>query len=85
MKAQADRQGGRHDLRQCSMTKRVTRRKLGSITLNSNPHEYTPRYSIRDLHELLDIVIEQGGRQAVELYLEEWLCSQGESGLLMID
>ncbi len=67
------------------MTKRVTRRKSGRITLNSNPHEYNPRYSIRDLHELLDIVIAQGGRQAVEVYLEEWLCSQGESGLQLID
>jgi len=37
------------------------------------------------LHELLDIVIEQGGHQAVELYLEEWLCNQGESGLRLID
>ncbi len=76
---------GRHDLRKCSMTKRVTRRKSVPITLNSSHHEYTPRYSIRDLHELLDIVIAQGGRQAVELYLEEWLCSQGESGLQVID
>ena len=67
------------------MTKRVTRRKSGRITLNSNSNEYTPRYSIRDLHELLDIVIEQGGHQAVELYLEEWLCNQGESGLRLID
>ncbi len=67
------------------MTKRVIRRKSGRITLISNPHEYTPRYSIRDLHELIDIVIEQGGRQAVELYLEEWLCSHGESGLQLID
>jgi hypothetical protein len=67
------------------MTKRVTRRKSGQITLNSNPHEYTPKYSLRDLHEMLDLVIEQGGRQAVELYLEEWLCSAGESGLQLID
>ena len=67
------------------MTKRVTRRKSGRITLNSNPHEYTPKYSLRDLHELLDIVIAQGGRQAVERYLEEWICSQGESGLQLID
>ncbi len=34
---------------------------------------------------MIDIVIEQGGRQAVELYLEQWLCSQGESGLQLID
>jgi hypothetical protein len=68
------------------MTKRVTQRKSGRpITLNSNPHEYTPRYSIRDLYEMLDIMIAQRGRQAVEQYLEEWLCSQGESGLQLID
>lgn len=34
---------------------------------------------------MLDIVIAQGGRQAVELYLEDWLCSEGESGLQLID
>jgi hypothetical protein len=34
---------------------------------------------------MLDIVIAQGGRQQVELYLEEWLCNQGESGLQLID
>jgi len=67
------------------MTKRVTRRKSGRITLKSDPHEYTPKYSIRDLHEMLDLVIELGGRQAVEIYLEEWLCSQGESGLQLLD
>ena len=67
------------------MTTRVTQRKSGRITLNSNPREYSPKYSIRDLHEMLDIVIAQGGRQAVELYLEGWLCSQGESGLHLID
>ncbi len=67
------------------MTKRVTRRKSERITRNSNPHKYTPNYSIRDLHEMLDIVIAQGGRQAVERYLEEWLCSQGESGLQLTD
>jgi len=67
------------------MPKRVTRRKSERITLKSNPHEYTPKYSIRDLHEMLDIMIEQGGRQAAEQYLEEWLCNQGESGLQLID
>ena len=67
------------------MKKRVTRRKSGRITLHSNPHEYVPKYSLRDLHEMLDLVIAQGGRQAVELYLEEWLCSAGESGLQLID
>lgn len=67
------------------MTKRVTRRKSERITLNSKSHEYTPKYSLRDLHEILDLVIAQGGRQAVELYLEEWLCSAGESGLQLID
>jgi hypothetical protein len=67
------------------MTKRVTRGKSGRITINSDPHEYNPKYSIRDLHELLDIVIAQGGRQAVELYLEEWLCTAGDSGLQLID
>jgi hypothetical protein len=34
---------------------------------------------------MLDIMIAQRGRQAVEQYLEEWLCSQGESGLQLID
>jgi len=34
---------------------------------------------------MLDIMIEQGGRQAAEQYLEEWLCNQGESGLQLID
>ncbi len=71
--------------RELTMTERVTRRKSRRILIKSNPHEYTPRYSIRDLHEMLDIVIAQGGRQAVENYLEEWLCSQGESGLQLID
>ena len=67
------------------MTKRVNRRKSGRITLNSNPHVYTPKFSLGELHEMLDIVIAQGGRQAVELYLEDWLCSEGESGLQLID
>ncbi len=67
------------------MTKRITRRKSGRITFNSKSREYSPKYSIRDLHEMLYIVIAQGGRQAVEDYLEEWLCSQGESGLQLID
>ncbi len=40
---------------------------------------------MRELHELLDIVIAQGGRQAVEEYLERWLCSQGDGGLQLID
>ncbi len=74
---------GRHDSRKRSMTKQVTRRKSKRIT--SNPHEYTPKFSIRDLHEMLDLVIEQGGRQAVEVYLEDWLCSAGESGLQLTD
>ena len=65
------------------MTKRATRRKSSRIT--PNPHEYTPKYSIRDLHEMLDLVIAQGGRQAVEVYLEDWLCSSGESGLQLTD
>jgi hypothetical protein len=34
---------------------------------------------------MLDLVIAQGGRQSVELYLEEWLCSQGDSGLQLTD
>jgi hypothetical protein len=34
---------------------------------------------------MLDLVIDQGGRQAVEVYLEEWLCSQGDSGLQLTD
>ena len=34
---------------------------------------------------MLDLTIELGGRQAVEHYLEEWLCSQGQSGLQLID
>jgi len=73
-------------VRQCRMAKQVTRRKSEGTTLNSNPHrEYIPKYSIRDLHDMLDIVIEQGGRQAVEHYLEEWLCSSGESGLQLGD
>ena len=42
-------------------------------------------YSIRELHELLDLVIDQGGRQAVEDYLEKWLCGHVETGLQMID
>jgi hypothetical protein len=68
------------------MTKRFTQgRKSGRITRNSNLREYTPKYSIRDLHEMLDLMIALGGRQAMELYLEEWLCSQGESGLQLID
>jgi hypothetical protein len=67
------------------MTKRVTRRKSARFTLNSNSHQYSPKYSIRELHEMLDLVIDQGGRQAVEVYLEEWLCSQGDSGLQLTD
>ena len=51
----------------------------------SKQKESTPKYSMRDLHELLDIVIAQGGRQAVEEYLERWLCSQGDGGLQLID
>lgn len=34
---------------------------------------------------MLDLVIAQGKRQAVESYMEECLCSQGESGLQLID
>jgi hypothetical protein len=68
------------------MTKPSTRRNSGRLNrLNSKPHEYTPRYSIRDLHELLDLVIDRGGRQAVEDYLEKWLCGDVETGLQMID
>ncbi len=37
------------------------------------------------LHEILGIVIARGGRQKVELQLEEWLCSDVESGLQLID
>jgi len=62
---------------------RSNRRKSGRIA--SNPQEYNPKYSVRDLHEMLDIVIARGGRQKVELYLEEWLCSDVESGLQLMD
>jgi hypothetical protein len=62
---------------------RSNRRTSGRIA--SNFQEYTPKYSIRDLHEMLDIVIARGGRQKVELHLEEWLCSDVESGLQLMD
>jgi hypothetical protein len=34
---------------------------------------------------MLDLVIDRGGRQIVEDALEEWLCSDIESGLQLID
>jgi len=34
---------------------------------------------------MLDLVIDRGGRQTAEHYLEEWLCGDIESGLQLID
>jgi len=68
------------------MKKRSTRRNPALITAaKPNAREYTPNYSIRDLHQLLDVVIAHGGREAVETYLENWLCGNAEAGLETID
>jgi hypothetical protein len=63
------------------MTERTTKRNPRRSKQHAPSPKCAPTYSIRELHELLDLVIEMGGRGEAELFLEQWICRSGESGL----
>jgi hypothetical protein len=67
------------------MVERATQRKPRRRNQRSTSPKCSPTYSIRELHELLDLVVEMGGQGEAELFLEQWLCKSVESGLQLID
>jgi hypothetical protein len=66
------------------MTERPTKRNPRRSKQHVPSPKCTPTYSIRELHELLDLVIEMGGHGDVEIFLEQWLRKSGESGMQLI-
>jgi hypothetical protein len=66
------------------MTERATKRNPRRSNQNAPSSKCAPTYSIRELHELLDLVIEMGGHRDVENFIEQWLCKSGESGMQLI-
>jgi hypothetical protein len=67
------------------MAERTTQSKPRRRNQPSPSPKCSPTYSIRELHELLDLVIEMGGQGEAELFLEKWLCRSGEPGMQLID
>jgi hypothetical protein len=63
------------------MTERATKRNPRRSNQHAPSRKCAPTYSIRELHELLDLVVEMGGHGDVEIFLEQWLCKSGESGM----
>ena len=66
------------------MTERTTRRNPRQSKKHPSSQKSIATYSVRELHELLDLAIERGGQAEAELFLEQWLCKSGESGLSLI-